>query len=199
VLSVRVRLSRRRWNVSRSADTAETLILIGLIFQGITLLVLVGVGLYLLIIPILGEIVLFLAFLALIWLVLVYVFSYARTVNCHYDEARTPTLVFGILSLMTGGVISGILYIVAYLKLGDAADEDEEESRQALSSQSGASALDAARTRPSYSLANPAPFAPATSPPPSSPVASGSNFCSNCGRPTPPQARYCRNCGAAFQ
>jgi hypothetical protein len=197
-LSVRVRLSRRRWNVSRSADTAETLILIGLIFQGITLLVLVGVGLYLLIIPVLGEIVLFLAFLALIWFILVYVYSYQRTVHCYYEDARTPTLVFGILSLITGGIISGILYIVAYLKLGDAADQEEEESRRVLSYRAAASAEDAARPRPTYSLANPAPFIPSATPPSSSPVASGSNFCSSCGRPTLPQARYCRNCGATL-
>ena len=135
----------RRNVTRRSADTAEALILIGLIFQGITLLVLLGVGLYFLIIPILGGLVLFLAFLALIWLILVYVFSYQRTVNGDYEGARTPTLVFGILALITGGFISGILYIVAAVKLGDAADE--KEARMARPAPSSVSPTNSPYTR----------------------------------------------------
>jgi len=58
----------------RSAETAETLITAGLILQGLTLLVLLGVGFYFLFVPLLGGFVLFLAFLAFVWLILVYIF-----------------------------------------------------------------------------------------------------------------------------
>jgi hypothetical protein len=181
----------------RSADTAETLILIGLIFQGITLIVLLGVGLFFLIIPILGGFVLFLAILALIWLILVYVFSYLRTVNGDYDGARSPTLVFGILALITGGIVSGILYIVAAVKLADAADE--KEARTARPTPSAVSPTYSPYTSSSPTRSTSTPLPQAFSPPTSSPVTSGSNFCSNCGRPTPPQAHFCRNCGATLQ
>jgi hypothetical protein len=181
----------------RSAETAGTLILVGLIFQGITVLVLLGVGLVFLIVPLVGGIVLFLAFLALIWLILVYVLSYARTRDGDYERARTPTLVFGILALISGGVVSGILYIVAYVKLGDAADEEEARKVRPYS----------APVPPTYSPATSfssfpataAPLPPATSSPSSSPVSSGSNFCPGCGRPASPQSRFCRNCGFRIQ
>jgi hypothetical protein len=183
--------------VRHSAETAGTLILIGLVFQGITVLVLLGVGLYLLIVPFLGGIVLFLAFLALIWLILVYVFSYARSRDGDYEGARTPTLVFGILSLISGGIVSGILYIIAYVKLGDAIDE--EETRKASPPSSPVPSTYSPSTRSSYPPATTVPLPPATFPSTSSPSSSGSNFCSNCGRPTAPQARFCRNCGAPLQ
>lgn len=175
-----------------SADTAETLILIGLIFQVITVLVLLGAGLYFLILPFLGAIVLFLAFLALIWVILVYVFSYARTRNDDFEGARTPTLVFGILSLISGGIVSGILYIIAYVKLGDAVDERESQKTPPFPSSVFPRYPPSPR---SYSPATPAPLPLATPAPSSSPVSSGSNFCWNCGQPTTPQARFCRNCG----
>ena len=105
---------------SQSGETASTLILIGLILQAIEVVVLFGIGLFLLIVPFFGGIVLGLAVIGIIWLILVYLFSYERTASGDYAGARTATLVFGILSLLTIGLISGILYIVAYAKLGDA-------------------------------------------------------------------------------
>lgn len=180
----------------RSADTAETLILIGLIFQGITLLVLLGVGLYFLVFPLLGGIILFLAFLALIWLVLVYVFSYRRTCESDYEGARTPTLAFGILSLITGGIISGILYVIAYVKLGDAADE--KEARKSTLSSPPVPPAYTPLSRLPHSSTTPVMSPPLTAPT-SNTLSSGSNFCPNCGRPTPPQARFCRNCGTPLQ
>jgi hypothetical protein len=182
----------RRRNVARhSGEVAESLILVGLILQVITFLVALGIGFYFLIIPWsvlnipwLGDLVLFLAFLTLIWLILVYTFSYARTVHGDYEGASTPTLVFAIVSLISGAILSGILYIVAYVKLVDAADENETRR---------------ARPRPSTvppvvspSLGRPDALTDPSSPPAAisdpllSPTATGSNFCTNCGRPTPP-------------
>ncbi len=180
-----------------SIDTAETLILAGLIFQGLTVVALLGIGLYFLVVPILGGIVLLLAFLALVWLILVYVFSYARIRDGDYEGACTPTLLFAILTLVLGGILSGILYLIGYVKLVDAVDD--EEARRAPLHTSSVPPTYSPPARAPYVPATAAPLPPATSPPSSAPVASGSNFCSNCGRPTPPRTRFCRNCGAPLQ
>lgn len=108
---------------NRSGETATTLILIGLILQAIEVVILFLVGLLFLIIPVLGLVVFAIAVIGIVWLALVYGFSYRPTADGDYARARTPTLVFGILSLLTLGLISGVLYIVAYAKLGDAENE----------------------------------------------------------------------------
>ncbi|MFZ1024023.1 MAG: hypothetical protein WAN87_07805 [Thermoplasmata archaeon] len=177
----------------RSSETAQTLILIGLIFQLVSFLILLGVGFFLLIIPILGGIVLFLAFISLIWLLLVYIFSYAPARNRDFEDARTPTLVFGILTLISGGFISGILYIVAYVNLGDALDE--EQARTAAPRASATALPYVPPARFAYSPGTPVLASPAMTPPPSPPIPLSSFYCSSFGRPTPPHATYCRNCG----
>ncbi|MGD0588914.1 MAG: hypothetical protein ABSA63_09020 [Thermoplasmata archaeon] len=181
-----------------SADTAETLILIGLIFQVITVVLLLSVGLIFLVVPFLGGIVIFFAFLGFIWVILVYVFSYARTREGDYDGARTPTLVFGILSLLSVGILSGVLYIIAYVKLGDAIDE-EEAARNALPTATVYGNPFAPPVRPQYTAAPPLQPPLASSPPSVSPTGSGSKFCWSCGQPTAFPARFCRNCGAPVQ
>jgi hypothetical protein len=178
----------------RSGETAQTLILIGLIFQVISFLILLGVGFFLLFIPILGGIVLFLAFISLIWLLLVYIFSYVPARNRDFEDARTPTLVFGILTLISGGIISGILYIVAYATLGDALDEVPAPT--AAPRPVAARLPYAPPVGFAYSPGTPVPASPEISRPPTPPIPPSSLYCSNCGRPTPPHATYCRNCGA---
>jgi zinc-ribbon domain len=108
---------------SPSGDTAKTLILIGLILQAIE----VGVALLLFLVVIVSVFfaLLLLPFviLELLWLAIVYQFSYRRVASGEYERARTPTLVIAILSLLTVNLVSGVLYIVAYLKLGSAISE----------------------------------------------------------------------------
>lgn len=113
------------WNQrpTRSGETAGTLILIGLILQIVGVVILTLVGAFLLFLPFLGLIVLAFGIVGIVWVVLVYLYSYERTRAGDYEGARTPTLVFAILSLITFGLISGILYLVAYVKLGDAVSE----------------------------------------------------------------------------
>lgn len=106
-----------------SADTASILILIGIILQTIEIVILFGVGFFLIYFPALELIVLTIGVVGVFWVALVYLFSYRRTRDGNYSGARTPTLVFGILSILTLGLISGILYIIAYVKLGDAERE----------------------------------------------------------------------------
>lgn len=107
---------------NRSGETAGTLILAGLILQAIGVAVVLGFSLVILIVPILGGIGLGFAFLGGLWIILVYTYSYQRTRAGEYEAARTPTLVFAILSLVTLALISGVLYLIAYVKLGDAAE-----------------------------------------------------------------------------
>jgi zinc-ribbon domain len=108
---------------SPSGNTAKTLILIGLILQVIE--VVVALLLFLVVIVSVFFALLLLPFVVLevVWLAIVYLFSYRRVASGEYERARTPTLVIAILSLLTVNLISGILYIIAWVKLGDAIAE----------------------------------------------------------------------------
>lgn len=152
---------------SRSGDTARTLILIGLVLEAVEVAVLLGIGLLFLIVPLAGLLALSFAAIGIVWIFLVYLFSYVRVREGDYEGARTPTLVFAILSLITIGLISGILYLVAYVKLGDA----DWESHQ----------------RTAWAGATPA--APA-------PPGLGPKTCSRCRTFNDPSSIYCRSCGA---
>jgi len=114
----------REPELNRSGETARTLVLIGLVFQMVEVIVLLVIGLFLLlhpmVYPILGAVVLLLGILGIVWLALVYFFSYLPTGAGLYEEAEAPTLVFALLSLLTGGIVSGVCYLVAYVKLRDA-------------------------------------------------------------------------------
>lgn len=66
------------------------------------------------------------AVLVVLFLYLAYVFSYQRIRSGQYEAAQTPTLVLGILSLFLG-VIPGIFYLIGYVKLGDAVQEERTE------------------------------------------------------------------------
>ncbi len=118
-----------------SAGTAQTMIMIGLIFQiifavifflavglvGILAATAAGLGLVFFIVP-----VIFLILFGLIPLFFLYVgyeWCYNRVKAGNYEGARTPTLVLAILELLFGGVLPGIFYLIGYLKLGDAINE----------------------------------------------------------------------------
>ncbi len=115
--------------VPPSAGTAKTLILIALIFQiiGSVIIALIAlvVGSALASIGFggLGAIFIVIALVILLVAILAYFYSYKPVAEGHYDAARTPTLVLGIVGLFAGGVIVGILYLVAWDKLGDAIRE----------------------------------------------------------------------------
>jgi len=44
------------------------------------------------------------------------------------EESKTPSLVLGIIQLFTGGIIVGILLILAYVKINDAINRKKYES-----------------------------------------------------------------------
>lgn len=171
---------------SSSGDTAGLLILIGLILQFVEVVVIFLLGLFLLSLTIFGGLFLVAGVFGLIWLVVVYVFAYSRVQDGQYEEAQVPTLVCGILTLLFGGIVSGILYIVAYLKLGDAVREEVDDL-----------AADAAASTPPAGAAG-FPLPAATVPRGDAP-GSVSRFCAVCGTAVSPTARFCKNCGAAIQ
>ncbi len=114
--------------VSPSGSTAKTLILVAIILDLIFALFYVfAVGLLFLISLVLLLSILFIAFgaLAFVWLVLIWLLCYKPTKAGQYEQARTPTLVFMILSFITLNFLTGILLLIAYLKLGDAARESQ--------------------------------------------------------------------------
>lgn len=157
---------------NRSGDTARTLILIGLILDVIGEAILLLVGVFFLIVPLLGAIVLGIALIGFVWVALVYVFSYERVRNGDYEGARTPTLVFAILSLITLALIPGILFLIGYVKLGDALRE-------------------ATPAAPAWGSP-----APPSVPIPAAPLAGGMRYCAHCGRANPGGTAYCTGCGA---
>jgi hypothetical protein len=172
--------------------TAETLIVVGLVLQGISVLVVLIVGTFLLVFPLLGGVLLLLGFLGIVWLVLVYVFSYSRTVTGDFEGASAPTLVFSILSLLTLGILPGILYLVAWIKLSDAVREKAAHPTAAYPT-FGALRFSATPGVPAGASGT----APGTDRPVASLLArSGSNFCARCGWPIGSPTRYCPNCGA---
>lgn len=114
-----------------SGETAELLVLIGLILQligGVVAVVLVAwvVGLTAAVtnpyIWVVGVAALIALVLVIAFLYVAYTYSYCRIKAADYEGAQTPTLIVGIVSLIFG-VIPGILYLVAYVKLGDAVRE----------------------------------------------------------------------------
>lgn len=157
---------------SPSAGTARTLILVGLILDIIFEVILLLVGLLFLIVPFLGAIVLGLAVIGFVWIALIWAFSYQRVQEGDYAGARTPTLVFAILSLITFAIIPGILFLIAYVKLGDALQES-------------------APAAPAWG-APPTPSFPI----PSAGPAAGARFCSHCGRANSGTGGFCQGCGA---
>jgi hypothetical protein len=154
---------------NRAGETAETLILVGLILDIIGEVILLFVGLFLLIVPVFGAIFLGFALVGFVWIALVWMFSYGRVREGDYEGARTPTLVFAILSFITFALIPAILFLIAYIKLGDAIDQ----------SVSMAPAWGTQPLAPTPGL-----------------VAAATKYCSHCGRANSPTNTFCQGCGA---
>ena len=57
--------------------------------------------------------------IGILWIALDYFLVYKRLKEEKVREAKTPTLVLGIIQLILGGLIPGILLIVAYVKIKD--------------------------------------------------------------------------------
>ncbi len=55
----------------------------------------------------------------LLWILLDYFLVYKKLAEERVQEAETPSIVLGIIQLIFGGIITGILLIVAYVKIRD--------------------------------------------------------------------------------
>ncbi|MHB1887081.1 MAG: hypothetical protein ACYCVV_19160 [Acidimicrobiales bacterium] len=127
-----------------------------------------------------------LGLIGFILLFLAYTMSYRRTRNGEYQAARIPTLAFAILSFLTVNIIAGILYIIGYVKLGDAAREQTQQAG-------------AAGGMPTGTGYNPMASSPPGAPSPgTAPSPSAAPNCPKCGQPTTwvPQYQryYCYSC-----
>lgn len=124
--------------VPPSGESAKSLILAAVVLQGIVALLALITGIVFATVlsfgapPFYGPGLIFGGFglfllidgvvlLLLTWLG--YEFSYRRTAQGDYEGAKTTTLVLGILGIPFGYLVVGILYLVAYGKLGDAMTE----------------------------------------------------------------------------
>ena len=119
------------------ASTAKTLVLVAIIFQaiffaiGISEIIALAAFFTVTTVPAtsstlsLGAFgiitVVFSAALAIgiLWIVLDYFLIYKRLKEERVREAETPALVLGIIQLIFGGLIPGILLIIAYVKIRD--------------------------------------------------------------------------------
>jgi hypothetical protein len=111
------------------ASTARSLTLAAIILQALLFLLFVFVFGFFFMIPFGGGLPVF-GFMAgiftiglftgILWVILDYFLVYANLSNeVRFPRARTPALVLGIIQLLTGGVVSGVLLIIAYVKIGD--------------------------------------------------------------------------------
>lgn len=174
--------------VPPSGSTAKTLILVGLILQMIFVLIFFGIGIPLLafaaLFPLLAVIYVAFGVLGIVWLILIWMFSYQPVREGRYEAAKTPTLVFAILSLVTLGIISGILYLIAFIKLGDAIREAQMPPQGYPGAPIAPSMPYAAQ--PMAPMAPAAPYAAqpmAPMAPAAAPVAPGAVMCPKCGKP----------------
>lgn len=61
--------------------------------------------------------------IGLFWILLDYFLIYNKLAKEQVKEAETPSLVLGVVQLIFGGVITGILLIVAYVKIRDSLEK----------------------------------------------------------------------------
>jgi hypothetical protein len=127
--------SRTRVDNSPSGSTARILVLIGLIIQ-IAQIVLFILGLEILasltatapvILGVTSSIYIdggaVLVLLNLIFTYLIYRMSYLRIAGGDFERATTPTLVLSLFAILTLWFVSGIFYLLAWVKLRDAGEE----------------------------------------------------------------------------
>jgi len=101
-----------------------------------------------------------------------------------YEAAKAKTLVWMVLGFILGGVLPGVLLLIAYLKF----DPCINWQRQ----QQGMPGYAPQYAAPQYAAPQYAPPPPAPMPPPPAPAAPATPPCAKCGRPTTYIAQYGR-------
>lgn len=60
--------------------------------------------------------------ISIVWAFLNYYLVYVPLKGKNLEKAEAPALALGIIELLFGGIIPGILLLVAYIRIGDALD-----------------------------------------------------------------------------
>jgi hypothetical protein len=102
--------------------TARTLILVGLGVQAVQVGYLSWLVLETRPTGFLGDLIETFLAVGVVWLVLVYLLAYRPVDAGQYEAARVPTLAVAVLSIFSGSIVSGLLYILAYEELGKMID-----------------------------------------------------------------------------
>jgi hypothetical protein len=100
-----------------------------------------------------------------------------------YEAAKSKTLIWMILGFILGGIILGVLLLIAYLKFDPVINWQRQQ-------QGGAPPGYAPQYAPPPAYAAPPPMA--APPPPAAPAAPAAPMCAKCGRPTTYIAQYGR-------
>lgn len=116
--------------VERAARSARTLTLVSVILEAVVFAIgVMTVLLSFLFLPFsMAGVNTFIAIfdysflLGILWALLNYFFIYVPLKHNELEKAETPALALGIMELLFGGVIPGILLLVAYVRIGDALD-----------------------------------------------------------------------------
>ena len=70
--------------------------------------------------------------IGLLWILLDYFLVYKRLSDGNVRGAETPSLVLGIIQLLFGGIITGILLIIAYVKIGDSLRRNQQQQQDSF-------------------------------------------------------------------
>ncbi len=68
--------------------------------------------------------------IGLVWILLDYFLIYKKLAEDKVREAETPAIVLGIIQLIFGGLIPGILLIIAYIKIRDSLYRNKGQNLQ---------------------------------------------------------------------
>lgn len=157
-------------------ERAKTLAFVAIVLYGIfgTIITLFGV---------LAPFLLFFGIVPLLFLAIAYATVYKPLTEGRPMDAQTPALVLGIISLFIGGLISGILLLIAYAKASSAARflrgfPGPPPPRETT--------IESAPTKsPTATVARESPRT----------EGQAIRYCPSCGSRVEPGYRFCNNCG----
>lgn len=188
---------------TNAGHDAETFILLGFIFQ---ILCSAAILFFAFLFFFVGFVFVSIALIAaliigctVLMLYVAFAMSYQRAKRGDYAGAKAPTLLLGILGLIFGFLITGIFYIIAYVKLGEAERERASPMIGVPMAMGTVGMLPAGGVAyapaPMYMVAPMQNYAAA---PPLASSTGSPPFCHRCGKPTtfvPQYGRYyCYTC-----
>jgi hypothetical protein len=109
-----------------------------------------------------------------------------------YEQAKSATLVWMILGFILGGIIIGILLLIAYIKFDPLINAARAQGGQGQWGQQGQ--MGAPPQPGQWGQPQPTTWGQPTA----APAATGGKFCSACGAANAAGAQFCAKCGAAL-